>query len=127
MADGEPAGSVELNLEVGDIEGRDFGDPQHGVGGERDDGGVTEAREGVALGERRRGVRLLSSNARGLAAAALGAPEPGEDPAGGRAVGGGFAREAGPEPGRGEDLGSPSRASGRRRRGLRGRPRARRP
>ena len=129
VADGEPAGSVELNLEVGDIEGRDFGDPQHGVGGERDDGGVTEAREGVAFGERRRGVRLLSSNARGLAAAAVapGAPEPGEDPAGGRTVGGGLAREAGPEPGRGEDLGSLSRASGRRRRGLRGTPRARSP
>ena len=86
MADGEPAGSVELNLEAGDIKGRDFGDPQHGVGGERDDGGVTEAREGVALGERRRGVRLLSSNARSLAATAVA---PGDkDPAGGRAVAG---------------------------------------
>ena len=79
MADGEPAGSVELNLEAGDIKGR-------GVGGKRDDGGVTEAREGVALGERRRGVRLLSSNARSLAATA-GAPGD-KDPAGGRAVAG---------------------------------------
>lgn len=70
----------------------------------------------------RRPARESRSASAAAAAVAPGAPEPGEDPAGGRAVGGGFAREAG----RGEDLGSPSRASGRRRRGLRGRPRARR-
>ena len=88
VPDDEPAGAVWLDLEVGDIQVGDFGYAQHCVARGREDRGVAKAGERSACGEGGRGVGLLPAHGGCLAAAAVAgrAPEPGEDPGGGRSV-----------------------------------------